>query len=339
MWFFNRKEDALTLPDKFTNSIVHPVSNMLFTVKIGSNIVIKEGWNVAVVVRERPRDILAPGAVELNLPNLPNTTRLLKLNEGKIKKSKKDFSMQLPQSFKCDLYYVNKNPIEQFPWKSGRVSVKSKLYGRYKVNLFGFLTFQIVNTEKFLRLMLMERSHIKENVGGKILSNLINEEICDSILFSKFYNPKQFADKQTMNAYLLNKLNENFDPWGLKFLQVDMQGIKFYGKVNELVMKEDEARQEFLAEKLDVDDMLKSEDFENERNVFREESQINKTTVENMQDLENTQRVVSTKVMVKKKNTKQDFQDQISQTLMNNSRFEINDGVVDKIKLKNTNKE
>lgn len=341
MWFFRREEEILRLPEKFRDSIVHPASNGLYTVNLGRSIVVNQGWNVVIVVKGKPRDVLPSGGFELSLPNLPVTTSVLRLNEGKIKKNSTDLKLNLPQSFKCDLYYVNVSEIQDFPWKTGRVSIKSKLYGRYKVNLFGTLKMKIFNSAKFISLMLYEHSHITSGNGERILSDLINEEIYDSILFSNFFNPRQFSDKESVNSFILNKLNENFDPYGINFLEVDLKEVKFYGKVNEQLLREDEAKHDFLAEKLDADAILNDGMVSlknDELTQFKEQTirkEPPKTTIENY---EPEGREVSSMVRVKKKETKQDIQNEINQSLFETSRIDVNSDGVTKIKLNKKDK-
>ena len=86
MGFFNKKDDTVMLPEKFKNSVIYPISNSMYTVNLGQNIVVGDGWNAVFVVKEKPREILPAGAHELSLPNLPNITRLLKLDQGKVNK-------------------------------------------------------------------------------------------------------------------------------------------------------------------------------------------------------------------------------------------------------------
>ena len=242
--------------------------------------------------------------------------------------------MNLPQSFKCDLYYVNNGDIVDFPWKTGRIPIRSKLYGNYKVNLFGFLKMKVVNTFNFVNFMLIEHGHIKRGSAEKILSDYINEEIYNSILFSNFFNPRQFLDHESINSFLINKLNENFDPYGLNFIEVDMKDVKFYGKVNEQLLREDEAKHDFLAEKLDVDAMLNDGrvplNEEKQASIFEEAP---KTRVENVEDFEDNGREVRGVVKVKKKETRQDLQNEINQSLFESSRIDLNKDGITKIKL------
>lgn len=332
--FFRREDETLRLPEKFSDSIIYPVSNGYYNVEIGKNIIVNEGWNAVVVVKEKPRDIIPSGAYELSLPNLPNTTRLLRLNEGRIKKRSKDVTLNLPQSFKCDLYYVNTKEVLEFPWKSSYVPIKSKLYGRYKVMLSGTLSLKVANTQKFVSLLLMEHGHIKRGQGEKFLSALINEEIFDSILFGNFLNPRQFLDYGTINEFLMNKLNDNFDRYGLMLYDVNTKDTKFLGKVSEQLWKEDEAKHEFLAEKLDADAILGCSKGGFDAKEQKEENvELSKTHIENVEDYsQNTNREVSTLVKVKKK-TKQEFQNEISQTLFNSSRMDVLDDNMTKVKL------
>ena len=343
--FFRRKDDTLRLPEKFSNSVVHPVTNGYYTVNLGHNIVVDPGWNAVVVVKEKPRDIIPSGCFELSLPNLPNTTNLLKLNQGKIKKKARDVSLALPQSFKCDLDFVNTNQIVDFPWKSGRVPIKSKLYGRYKASLFGTLSFRVFDSKKFLSLLLLEHGHIKSGQGEKFLSELLNEEIFDSLLFSNFFNPKQFADNEMISKFLIEKLNENFDRFGLLIENLDTKDVRFFGKVNEQLAKEDEANHEFLAEKLDADMILNEGKVVLEEKVPKQkklkfeqpkEEQLFKTDEQEFD--QESQRQVQTLVKVKKNITKRDLQNEINQTLQNSSRMDLSDNSITKIKL-NKNEE
>ena len=45
MGFFNKKDDTVMLPEKFKNSVIYPISNSMYTVNLGQNIVVGDGWN------------------------------------------------------------------------------------------------------------------------------------------------------------------------------------------------------------------------------------------------------------------------------------------------------
>ena len=337
-----RHDETFTLPDNFNNSIIYPVSNGYCTVNVGQNISINEGWNVVIVVRGRPQDILPAGNHQLNILNLPNTTRVLKLNTGKVKKKDTTVSVELPQSFKCDLYYVNLNEVIDFPWHSGRVPIRSKLYGKYKVGLKGTLQLKVLDCLKFLKLMLLERGHIKAGQGEKVLSGLINEEIYDSILFSSFYGPRQFAETNNIDTFLLNKLNENFKSYGLQITAITTRDIKFYGKVNEQLTREDEAANFGFSENLSTDQMLNdgkvvlnNVQAEVPKNYYHQEEQETVNNVDNFNAETQEERQVKQSVKIKERYTNmQDIQNEINNTLgTGSSRIKVTDDKPVKIKL------
>lgn len=343
---FFKNDDTVALPDKFQNAVLHPVSNFYYTVNIGHNIVVNEGWTAVIVVKGKPRDVLPAGAHQLSLINLPNTTQVLKLHKGKVKKHGGSVTVELPQSFKCDLYYVNLNPVLDFPWHTGRVSIRSKLYGKYKININGTLNFHITDSAKFVSLMLLEHGHIRSGQGEKVLANLINEEMYDSILFSSFYSPRQFSDKQSINDFLLNKLNENFKHYGIFFDSVNMQNVKFYGKVNEQIMRESEQMPLGYSQNINTDALLGDNvvNFENDipKTLVQPEQQPNLPNSVYNEEQQEKEREVSERIQVRKKyNNIKEVQEEINQSLTtNSSRIDISEDKPVKIKLnKNTKNE
>ncbi len=344
-----KQDETLALPDNFNNSIIYPVSNNYYTVNIGQNISINEGWNAVIVVKGKPQDILPAGNHQLSIFNLPNTTRMLKLNQGKVKKNAQTVNVELPQTFKCDLYFINLNQISNFPWHSGRVPIKSKLYGRYKVGLKGILQLKIFDSIKFLKLLLLERGHIKKGQGEKVLSGLINEEVYNSILFSSFYGPRQFADTKNINEFLLNKLNENFKPYGLQIEELSTQDVKFYGKVNQQLTREDEAFKSGFVNDLNTDDILNdgkitldaNAEAEAPKNYYHQDDVEQQNNFNEYEDAETQpERQVMQSVKIKERyNNMQDIQNEINDTLgTSTSRIEVTDEKPVKIKLNKKDK-
>ena len=330
MGLFGRRSKDIDLPDKFKNSVIYPVSNKLYTVRLGQNITVNKGWSVVFVVKEKPRDVMFEGVHELSLPNLPGSTRALKLDKGRVKRKSNKVELELPKTFKCDIYYVNNKPIADFLWRSGKVPVKSKLYGRYKVNLYGTLDFKIDNSSKFVSLMLVENSHIRMGKGEKILSDFFNEEIADSVLFSNFFNPGQFADKANINDFLLNKLNENFEQYGLHVEKVNTQNVEFFGKINEQIKRQDESQLQSLETQFDgvPDTQTVQQTVILQQPTPEERAQAE----EELQALEaQPERVVVGAVKQKQKQSISDVQTEINESLFGTSRIDVTE--VDKIKL------
>jgi len=342
---FFKKDDTVSLSDKFSNSVIHPVSNMYYTVNIGHNIVVSEGWTAAIVVKGKPRDILPAGAHQLSLINLPNTTQVLKLHKGKVKKRGSSVTVELPQSFKCDLYYVNIGQIFDFPWRTGKVPIRSKLYGRYKVGINGKLSFRVTDSAKFVSLLLIEHGHLRSGQGERVLSGLINEEVYDSILFSSFYNPRQFADKQGVNEFLRNKLNENFNHYGLSIDSVDTIDVKFYGKINEQITRESEQMPIGFAQHIDADSVLGEQPITMDDEKIKDNKlyqqppqyQTNQQTTTQSQEQE---REVTERIQVRKKyNNMQEIQDEINNVLTEGtSRIDLSKDKPTTIKLNKDNK-
>lgn len=340
MGFFNKKDDTVMLPEKFKNSVIYPISNSMYTVNLGQNIVVGDGWNAVFVVKEKPREILPAGAHELSLPNLPNITRLLKLDQGKVNKKSDKVKLELPHSFKCDIYYVNTRQIDDFLWKTGKVPIRSKLYGKYKINLEGTLDFSIVDSSKFVSLMLIENSHVRLGKGEKILSGMVNEEIAESILFSNFFNPRQFTDKPTINEFLLNKLNENFEPHGLQIVKVDLQNVEFFGKVTEQIKRQDETNLETINTQLD--DVSVQTPMQNLQSQPQTQQVVQNTQPQQEEAIDvfdqQTERVVVGTVKQKQNQSIMDVQTEINQSLFGTSRVDVGD-TINKIKLENKDKD
>lgn len=340
---FFKNDDTVALPDKFHNSILHPVSNFYYTAHIGHNIAVSDGWVAVIVVKGKPRDVLPAGAHQLTLINLPNTTQVLKLHKGKVKKKGGSVTVELPQTFKCDIYYVNLSPVLNFPWHTGRVSIRSKLYGKYKVGLNGTLNLRVTDSAKLVSLLLLEHSHLRSGQGEKVLADFINEEVYDSILFSSFYSPRQFSDKQSINEFLFNKLNENFNNYGLCIDSVNMENVKFYGKVNEQITRESEQMPIGFSQPINTDQVLGMDSPTIEPNVPKnfipEQKQYNAPSQSYDNQSEEKEREVAERIQVRKKyNNIQEVQDEINQSLLTGtSRINIAEDKPVKIKL-NKNK-
>ena len=157
----NREHLPIHIKEQYKNSLIHPYSNRLSNIKLGENLTVDEGWSVVIVAKGKSQEIFNAGQYQLSIATLPNTSRTLNLNKSKVKKHRNDVQMVMPDNFDCDLYFVNLKPFDNIPWKTGKIGIRSKRYGMYRVKIGGTLSVQVNKPMDFIHLFLYQWYRIK----------------------------------------------------------------------------------------------------------------------------------------------------------------------------------
>ena len=240
MGIFSRHKNNLPiqLSEKHKEALIHPLSNNLSKIRIGGNLNVDEGWSVVIVAKGQPLEIFNSGQHQLSVSSMPNTTRVLKLNKGKVKKNNQDVQMVMPENFECDLYFVNLKTFDNIRWHTGKIGVRSKRYGMYRVKTSGTLSIQVTRPMDFIRLFLYQWSHIPSGKDKKYLSALLDEECQLLLTKSDFTDPNDFLDNNKIAQYLTENLNKNFSKYGIKIENIIVSNTNISGRVATMLQAE-----------------------------------------------------------------------------------------------------
>jgi len=251
----HKNNEPIHLPEKYKDAIIHPLSNKLSKIRLGEYLNVNDGWSVVIVAKGQPLEIFNSGQHQLSVASMPNTARVLKLNQCKVKKSKNDVKMQAPDNFLCDLYFVNLNIHNDIPWHTGKIGIRSKRYGMYSVRISGSVSVMVTKPLDFLRLFLYQWSHIPIGKDKIYLSSLLDEECQLLLTKSDYTDPNDFLDNPKIVNYLTENLNKTFSKYGVKIENVTITASNISGKVASMLQSEQNGNSgltEIVSEQIDT---------------------------------------------------------------------------------------
>ncbi len=219
---FSKK--VIQMPTKKQDIIIQPQSSGYTTIEIGQKILVEPGWNAVIVAKDNILDVFSEGTHEISLAYIPKTTKALGLDKGKVVKNGATAEVVLPTKFKCDLYYVRTEYIQDRKWQSGMIRVKDKGKKRFSYSAVGTYSFQVQEPDKFVKLFLIEWAKIKPGRAIKKLDVLVSEQITD-ILWSKKFNGASLSQYDFGNLILKPMVYKNFRKYGVAISDIKLDNI------------------------------------------------------------------------------------------------------------------
>lgn len=232
---FSKNIDCSELLD---NTPFHFYSQKSRVVTIGSNIVVKDGFEAVFVCRDKVTDILPAGKYSIIAGNLPKTFKRLHLLRAK--------GGNFATKFRADIYFVAKTQINDLrfcgsvPYRS-----KSRRFGRIKGYPEGYFSINIFDSAKLVSCLLKERPYINDvdflNAIGTEVGNLVNESLMSigKGFVDIVTNPNEVSE--LLSGIPLRYL-------GCELLKINLVSIKIPEKLEQKVAGEIENRREVNVE-------------------------------------------------------------------------------------------
>lgn len=236
---FNKNIDC----SKELEGVFFHIIPMAKPITIGSNIIVKEGYQAIFVCKNKVTDILQAGKHKLDNNTIPYTFRRLKLY-------KIDKHGNMPKKFKCDIYFVQKSRVENFGFSSSQPYIeKSERFGKVFAYSEGVCNFIIEDAQKLLEYLLLEHAYVKDKRAiidiSAIIGNGVNEilEECPMTLETIL------TDNEKVYMYINTNIDKKLEFCGLKCDKVRLNSMevssKVQKKIDEYLKVQNEYKQQF----------------------------------------------------------------------------------------------
>lgn len=286
-WFKREKIKTLSLPEKFANGFIQPLTVQRLEIKLGEKLVVTDGWCAVIVAKDKPQDIFMPGEYELNIPSLPHTTKALKLDKSKIKKHKGEQQIVFPTKFKCDLYFVNTRVFANQDWRASRIFMRDKKCGKYNLSLQGKFDFQSINVTNTIKLFLLEWAVINSSKAQLRLQQYVGEFVSNAMEWSKTTDPEYINNKENLSEMLSPIISKNFEKYGISINNFKVEKVDFSRDVTALLSQKEREQKQNIEQD---ENAIKNEDInpekENETKQLTQNNVIDKGVLKNDVDLE-----------------------------------------------------
>lgn len=179
------------------NTPFHFFSQKNRVVYVGSNIIVKDGFEAVFVCHDRVTDVLPAGKHSIIATNLPKTFKLLKLLTAK--------NGTFASKFKADIYFVSKGRLESVKYVSREpYKSKSKRFGRIKAYAEGVFDMQVEDSKKLISYLLLERPYVLDGDFFNIISSVIGEKVTQKLVESGKGFVELLIDSKEMQNYINN---------------------------------------------------------------------------------------------------------------------------------------
>jgi len=219
--------------DKLDGKAFYFYTSKSRTITIGANIIVPDGYRALFVYKNKVTDEVGAGKFAISAINLPRTFKKLKI-EKRLKKNKKF------KNFQSDVYYISMEQLTNLKFSSYTPykGVCDRL-GKVKAHSEGYFNIKIVEPDKLLNYLLLERSYITEElfldlVGGMV-GDYVNKVLntCEKSFYDLISNPKfceQYIEEQLLTYNYFDDLGIRVDNIKIDFLKVSK---KLKAKVEE----------------------------------------------------------------------------------------------------------
>ena len=221
---FSKK--VIQMPTK-KDILVQPQSTGYTVIEIGQKILVEPGWNAVIVAKDTVLDVFTEGTHEISLAYIPKATKALGLDKGKIRKNGATAEVVLPKNFKCDLYFVRTDYVQDRKWQSGMIKVREKGKKKFSYSAVGTYSFQVQEVDKFLKLFLIEWAKIKAGKAIKKLDILVSELITDILWSKKFKSTQALTEYEFGNLILKPIVFKNFKKYGVAISDIKLENIVY----------------------------------------------------------------------------------------------------------------
>ena len=213
-------------------------------INIGSNIIVKEGYQALFVCKNKVMDILEAGKHKLDNSTIPYTFRRLKLY--KISKHG-----NMPKKFKCDIYFISKEKISNFEFSSSQPYIsKSKIFGKVFANCEGMCNFVIDQPKKLIEYLLLELAYVKNERAKTEISNIIGNAINEVLEKCPLNFESILTEVEDVGLYINTNINKKLEFCGLSCDMVKMNSMrvpaKLQKKIDEYLQMQKEYKDQFL---------------------------------------------------------------------------------------------
>ena len=266
-FFKNRLKKEISIDFDISSFLVYVYKLRKGRVKVASKIKVQDGFDFVLAKSGKVLDIFSSGEHEALLVKIPKSVKKFKLD-------KEDRYGKLPKYFRADAYFVNKNLINYFPWKSYRkIHVFDKAFGDITFSMSGIVAFKVADTEKFMSSLLGVYDYLKNKEAESIVEGFISDFLV-SYCEKQNYSYSLLFNKNALTDVIYEKLCEKMKSYGIEimgFLIEEISLPKHLVKKVEQLNEKSKAKNQITVEKISGEKKI---DIPNEKDYSTSDKKI-----------------------------------------------------------------
>lgn len=237
----NELIDIIEWPEQDPNTLVWKFPRYQDEIKMNARLTVRESQQAVFINEGKIADVFQPGMYTLSTSNMPVLTTL------------KGWKYGFDSPFKADIFFVStRQAIDQKWGTKNAITVSDDRFGMIELRAFGTYAFKITDAGKFLKEIAgIESEYTTEEIEGQ-LKSIISTRFSSAATSGNITIDKFAANLENLSAIILEKLNSDFDDYGLKITKFLVENVS---------MPDDVKKEIFEYSRLNKIDMAKLTQF------------------------------------------------------------------------------
>lgn len=255
---------TISLAQHQNNEVVSFIKLRNGMVKLDSDLIVEEDYNLVFVYYNKVCDIVKPGNHKFNevvAPRLFRYSKAVLSNKG----------MFTPKSLKADVYYINLKEFTHNIFKTQERIVTYKNDEKVKIKLDGNFSFRIIDVEKCMKALCNDYAIIRNKKIVKELCSTVGFEVSKALNGKNFSLEDFYNDKQKVYKAIEEGVNKHTANFGVEV-------SKFF--INNVI----------VPKKYEIENKLKQEEIIEENNIKNDD--IVKIVEDRLNDLQKDLNIV-----------------------------------------------
>jgi membrane protease subunit (stomatin/prohibitin family) len=196
--------DIVEFLDDSRDTIVWRFPRQGNEIKMGAQLVVREGQNAVFVNEGTIADVFAPGTYTLETRNLPILSDL------------KGWKYGFNSPFKAEVYFVATRQFTDFKWGTQNpITLRDPEFGMVRLRAFGTYALVVQDPAKLLRQLVGTDPQFRTEEVGEFLRQTIVGKLAPAIANAKIPALDLAANQETIAAALAPALSESLAEMGI----------------------------------------------------------------------------------------------------------------------------
>ncbi|GMK42859.1 hypothetical protein PCCS19_59200 [Paenibacillus sp. CCS19] len=209
-----------------TESLVYRFPAYDNAIKMGAQLIVREGQAAIFLNEGTIADVVAPGRYELSTQNLPILTALRSWKHG------------FNSPFKADVYFVKTTIVTDQKWgTTNPVIMRDKEFGIVRARGFGNYSFRVKDPGAFMRGILGSNASFNPEQIGGFFKTMIVSAVSDLMAESNIPIIDLAMHYDELSAQTAAKLAPQFDAIGLALSGFVIENISLPDEVEKMIDK------------------------------------------------------------------------------------------------------
>ncbi len=212
--------DIIEWTDNSNDTLIWKFPRFQNEIKMGAQLTVRESQQAVFLNEGKIADVYQPGMYSLQTENMPILTTL------------KGWKYGFNSPFKADVFFVSTRQFLDQKWGTKNpITLSDARFGLFELRAFGTFAFRVTDGGKFIKEVAGTDSQFTtDEVTGQLRSLMINK-LTDALGEANFPVEKLAANLQELSELIAEKLNVDFEAYGLKVTRFLIENISMPDEV------------------------------------------------------------------------------------------------------------